>query len=75
MKTIDLTPKWEPLIDPIIAILQNKDVDPKTWAFIREELLRLARGADEVNAKRDAEIAEYETAQKLLENKLEESIS
>lgn len=75
MKTINLTPKWEPLISPMIAILQNKDADPKTWAFIREELLRLARGADEVNANLDAETAEYETAQKLLGNKLEESIS
>ena len=50
MKTVDLTPQWEPLIDPMIAVLQNATPGSETWNMIREELLRLARCVDEVNA-------------------------
>ena len=60
MKTVDITPKWAPLIDPMIAVLQNATPGSETWTFIREELLRLARCADKVNANRDAEIAKLE---------------
>ena len=66
MRTIDITPKWEPLIDPMIAALQNAIPGSDTWKLVREELLRLAQCADQVNANRDAEIKDYEAAQTLL---------
>jgi len=51
---------WASLIDPMIAHLRNAIPGSKTWINIREELMRLAQCADEVNANRDARIAEYE---------------
>lgn len=66
MRTVDNTPKWEPLIDPMIAALQNAIPGSDTWKLVREELLRLAQCADQVNASRAADIADYEAAQTLL---------
>jgi hypothetical protein len=61
VKTVNLTPQWEPLIDPMIAVLQNATPGSDTWNMIREELLRLAKCVDEANTNRDARIAEYES--------------
>jgi hypothetical protein len=47
--TIDMTPTWEGLLPSLIAMLQ--DGSPVAQQTAREELTKLARFADQQNAK------------------------
>jgi len=51
-QTIDITPNWEQSVGLLIAILADGSAEGRKMA--REELLRLARGMDRVNAERAA---------------------
>lgn len=58
--TIDMTPTWEGLMPGLIAMLQ--DGSPAAQQTAREELTRLAKFADQQNAKIKAEKAAKEPA-------------
>lgn len=44
--TIDLTPTWAALLPAILEALENVSHDPAKKQVIREELARMAQGAD-----------------------------
>ena len=48
MKTIDITPKWEPLIPAMVAVLRNPKAPKEAVQAITEELTRLAKIADNI---------------------------
>lgn len=47
MKTIDLTPSWSALIHPMVLVLRNPDASQEAIELITEELMRLAKFADD----------------------------
>lgn len=49
MTTLDITPKWEAIMDPMLAVLQNPKADKEAKIVVRQELLRLARIVDNQN--------------------------
>ena len=48
MKTIDIRPTWSGLIRPMIEVLKNPKADPQAKKGIEEELIRLAKIADNI---------------------------
>lgn len=50
MKTIDITPKWEPLIPAMAAVLRNPKAPKEAVQGIIEELTRLAKIADSIKS-------------------------
>ena len=48
MKTIDIKPTWSGLIRPMIEVLKNPKADPQAKKGIEEELIRLAKIADNI---------------------------
>lgn len=50
-RTIDITPKWSGLMRWIMRVLEDPGAPEKAKAPLREELMRLARWADEMNVK------------------------
>ena len=48
MKTIDITPTWSGLIRPMLEVLKNPKADPQAKKGIEEELIRLAKIADNI---------------------------
>ena len=48
MKTIDITPTWSGLIRPMIEVLKNPKADLQAKKGIEEELIRLAKIADNI---------------------------
>ena len=51
MKEIDITPKWQGLIPIMVAVLANPKASDQSKREIKEELLSLAKWADEHNEK------------------------
>ena len=53
---IDITPKWEGLMNYMIHILQNPKASKESQDGIRAELMDLARAMDKINerAKKNA---------------------
>ena len=50
MNTIDITPKWEPLIPAMVAVLRNPKAPKESVQVIIEELTRLAKIADSIKS-------------------------
>lgn len=53
--TIDLTPKFAGLVEPMLDVLANREARPQAVDEIRAEFKRWARLLDAVNARDDAE--------------------
>lgn len=51
-KTIDLTPKWEAMMQMMLAVLENPHASKESKQVMREELIELAKWVDGVNEKR-----------------------
>ena len=51
MQTIDVTPTWEEIMPLLVTVLTNADAPAEAKRNVREELLRLARRVDELNAE------------------------
>lgn len=51
MKTIDITPTWQGLMPALIRVLQNPRASADAHKQCEEELMRLAKFADDHNAK------------------------
>tara|TARA_B110000285_G_scaffold227185_1_gene288073 strand:- start:863 stop:1069 length:207 start_codon:yes stop_codon:yes gene_type:complete len=62
MNTSKIFPTWEALIGPMIAVLQNENASYTSQRTVRENLVLLAKRADDANTERVAQIANYETA-------------
>lgn len=54
---IDLTPTWQGLIPAFVAVLGNPDADHSAKQTIQDELLRIAKVVDELNASNKEEAA------------------
>jgi len=54
-KTIDLTPKWEAMMQMMLAVLENPHASKESKQIMREELIELAKWVDGVNEKRKNE--------------------
>ena len=52
MQKIDMTPTWEWAVSIHIMCLENPNADAEAKQGAREELLRLARAFDQVQAER-----------------------
>jgi len=50
-RTIDITPKWTGLVRWFIRVLEDQSAAENAKKVIREELMRLAKFADEANVK------------------------
>ena len=48
METIDLTPKWSAIMPYLIEVLKNPNAADEAKSVISEELIRLAKFADEI---------------------------
>lgn len=46
MKTIDMTPTWLSLLNPMLDVIANPEASFESRKVIREELERMARIAD-----------------------------
>jgi hypothetical protein len=44
--TVDLTPKWAALIQPMICVLTNREASNESFEIVEEELTRCAEAAD-----------------------------
>ena len=42
-KTIDITPDWAPLIQPLCLVLENPEADEEAKSEIEDELVRVVR--------------------------------
>ena len=51
METIDLTPKWSAIMPYLIEVLKDPNAKDTAKAEIGEELIRLAKFADEIQAE------------------------
>jgi|SaaInlV_150m_DNA_6_1039752.scaffolds.fasta_scaffold33874_1 hypothetical protein len=60
MNTLEFIPTWEALIGPMIAVLQNENASYTSQRIVQENLILLAKIADDASAERAAQIAEYE---------------
>jgi hypothetical protein len=54
MRTIELAPKWEDLMRWMLEVLEDRKAPERSKKPIREELMRLAKFADECNVERKA---------------------
>ena len=52
MKTIDITPTWEWAVKVHLMALKNPDADESVKQGARDEIIRLARAFDQVQADR-----------------------
>ena len=52
MKTIDMTPTWEWAVKIHIMALENPNADESVKQGARDEIIRLARAFDQVQADR-----------------------
>jgi len=52
MKTIDMTPTWEWAVKVHLMALENPNADESVKQGAREEIIRLARAFDQVQADR-----------------------
>jgi hypothetical protein len=52
MKTIDMTPTWEWAVKVHMMALENPNADESVKQGAREEIIRLARAFDQVQADR-----------------------
>lgn len=68
--TIDLTPTWEGMMPAIIAVLQNGSA--KGQAIAIEELMKLAKSVDAMNATTRAELAAKENHTAPVSNMIKE---
>jgi hypothetical protein len=73
-KTIDITPTWEWVVKIAIMALENPDADAEAKQGAREELLRLARAFDQVQADR-IKAEEVSTIGELLDEQRETKLS
>jgi len=54
-QTIDMTPTWETAVQIYCAVLENPNASPEGRATARDEIYRLARAFDEMNAEPEPE--------------------
>jgi len=59
VRTIDLTPSWETAVQVYCAVLENPNASPEGRATARDEIYRLARAFDQMNAEPDEPEIEY----------------
>lgn len=52
-RTIDLTPSWAAAVQVYCAVLENPNASPEGRATARDEIYRLARAFDQMNAEPD----------------------
>jgi len=52
MKTLDMTPTWEWAVKVHLMALENPNADESVKQGAREEIIRLARAFDQVQADR-----------------------
>ena len=52
MKTIDITPKWEAIMQILVMILTNPKASTDSKREAKAELINLARWVDKVNEER-----------------------
>lgn len=74
MTKIDITPTWEWAVGIHIMCLENPDADAEAKQGAREELLRLARAYDQVQADR-IKAEEISTIGELLDEQRETKLS
>ncbi len=51
-KTIDLTPKWEAMMQMMLAVLENPHASKESKQVMREEHIELAKWVDGVKERR-----------------------
>lgn len=51
METIDITPTWSSLVPIMVEVLKNPKANKTAKAEVTQELLRLAKIADDQNEK------------------------
>lgn len=74
MKTIDMTPTWASTVHILMMCLENPKADEEAKQCARDEILRLARAFDQVQAdRRKAE--EVSTIGELLDEQRETRLS
>ena len=59
---VDITPTWESLIDPMLAVLKTPKAPAESVGFVTAELKRLARIVDGLPPRNNTESATYESA-------------
>jgi len=52
-RTINLIPSWEAAVQVYCAVLENPNASPEGRATARDEIYRLARAFDDLNAEPD----------------------
>jgi len=50
-RTFDLTPSWETAVAIYMAVLENPNASPEGRTTARDEIYRLARAFDDLNAE------------------------
>ena len=63
METIDITPTWSSLVPIMVEVLKNPKANKTAKAEVTQELLRLAKIADDQNEK--AKMAELDRKARL----------
>lgn len=74
MKTIDITPTWEWAVKVHMMALENPNADESVKQGARDEIIRLARAFDQVQADR-IKAEEISTIGELLDEQRETKLS